>query len=124
MNAPIIWDFDQITDISALPIDEKPLDYHWGRFTTIANKAESKYTYYSRNIAIKRSNVLIDGLEHRITGEADQGCTLRRLPQYPGLRLCNSQEHHPDRPQNLQYHRRGRQTRLHGLLTTFPLTAP
>jgi hypothetical protein len=73
MNAPIIWDFDQITDISALPIDEKPLTITGGRFTTIANKAESKYTYYSRNIAIKRSNVLIDGLEHRITGEADQG---------------------------------------------------
>ncbi|MCW3081817.1 hypothetical protein [Segetibacter sp.] len=73
MNAPIIWDFGQITNISALPIDEKPLTIKGGRFTTIANKAESKYTYYSRNIAIKRSNVVIDGLEHRITGEGDQG---------------------------------------------------
>lgn len=73
MDAPIIWDFDQITDISALPIDEKPLTITGGRFATIANKAESKYTYYSRNIAIKRSNVLIDGLEHRITGEGDHG---------------------------------------------------
>lgn len=73
MNAPIIWDFDQITDISALPIDEKPLTIKGGRFTTIANKAESKYTYYSRNIAIKRSNVVVDGLEHRVTGEGDHG---------------------------------------------------
>ena len=73
MNAPIIWDFDQITDISALPIDEKPLMITGGRFTTIANKAASQYTYYSRNILIKRSNVIIDGLEHRITGEGDQG---------------------------------------------------
>ena len=73
MNAPIIWDFDQITEISALPIDEKPLTITGGRFTTIANKAESKYTYYSRNITIKRSNVFIDGLQHRITGEGDQG---------------------------------------------------
>ena len=73
MAAPIIWDFDQITEISALPIDEKPLTVRGGRFTTIANKAESNYTYYSRNIAIKRSNVLIEGLEHRITGEGDQG---------------------------------------------------
>ncbi len=73
MNAPIIWDFDQITDMSALPIDEKLLTITGGRFTTISNKAESKYTYYSRNIAIKRSNVLIDGLGHRITGEADHG---------------------------------------------------
>lgn len=73
MNAPIIWDFERITDISALPIDEKPLKITGGRFTTIANKAESKYTYYTRNIAIRRSNVLVEGLEHRITGEEDHG---------------------------------------------------
>ncbi|WP_353722318.1 hypothetical protein [Dyadobacter sp. 676] len=73
MNAPIIWDFDRITDITAMPIDEKPLKISGGRFTTIANKAESKYTYYNRNIAIRRSNVLLEGLEHRITGEGDQG---------------------------------------------------
>jgi len=69
LNAPIIWDFDQITDIKALPIDEKTLTIRGGRFTTIANKAESKYTYYSRGIAIRRSNVILEGLEHRIIGE-------------------------------------------------------
>lgn len=73
MDAPIIWDFDQITDITALPIDETKLTISGGRFTTIANQAESKYTYYSRGIAIRRSNVLVDGLEHRITGEGDHG---------------------------------------------------
>lgn len=73
MNAPIIWNFDQITEITALPIDEKPLKVSGGHFTTIANKAESKYTYYSRNIAIRRSNVLVEGLEHRIKDEGDHG---------------------------------------------------
>lgn len=73
MDAPIIWDFNQITDISALPIDDKTLTITGGRFTTIANKAESKYNYYSRNIAIRRSNVIVDRLEHHITGEGDQG---------------------------------------------------
>lgn len=73
MNAPIIWNFDQITEITALPIDEKPLKITGGRFTTIANKAESKYTYYNRNIAIRRSNVVVEGLEHRITGEEEHG---------------------------------------------------
>jgi hypothetical protein len=72
-NAPIIWDFDKITDINALPIDETTLTISGGRFTTIANQAESKYTYYSRGIAIRRSNVLVDRLEHRITGEGDHG---------------------------------------------------
>lgn len=73
MDAPIIWDFDQITEITALPIDEMTLNITGGRFTTIANKADSKYTYYSRNLAIRRSNVLVDGLEHRVTGEGDHG---------------------------------------------------
>jgi hypothetical protein len=73
MDAMIIWDFDQITDITALPIDEKTITISGGRFTTIANSAESKYNYYSRGIAIRRSNVIVTGLEHRITGEGDHG---------------------------------------------------
>ena len=73
MDAPVIWDFDQITDITALPIDEALLTITGGRFTTIANNAESRYTYFSRGIAIRRSNVLVNGLEHRVTGEGDHG---------------------------------------------------
>ncbi len=73
MEAPIIWDFDQITEITALPIDEDTLNITGGHFTTIANKAESKYTYYSRNLAIRRSNVLVDGLEHYVINEGDHG---------------------------------------------------
>ncbi|MCL4200959.1 MAG: hypothetical protein KJ000_00590 [Pirellulaceae bacterium] len=72
-NAPIIWDFDRITDITAYPVDATKLTISGGRFTTIANTDESKYTYYSRGIAIRRSKVLVDGLEHRVTGEGDQG---------------------------------------------------
>lgn len=72
-GTPIIWDFDQITDITALPIDKTTLRITGGRFTTTANQAESKYTYYSRNIAIRRSNVVVEGLEHRVTGEGDNG---------------------------------------------------
>lgn len=72
-NTPILWDFDQITDIIAYPIDQTPLRITGGRFTTIANAAESKYNYYARGIAIRRSNVVIDGLTHRLTGEGDHG---------------------------------------------------
>lgn len=73
MNAPIIWDFDQVTEITAIPIDEKTLTIRGGRFTTIANLAESKYTYYGRGLVIRRSNVVVDGLEHYVTGEGEQG---------------------------------------------------
>lgn len=73
LDAPIIWDFDQITKVTALPLDKTTLKITGGRFTTIANRAASKYTYYSRNIAIRRSNVVLEGMEHRIIGEEDHG---------------------------------------------------
>lgn len=72
-GTPIIWDFDQLTDITVLPIDKTTLRITGGRFTTTANREDSKYTYYNRNIAIRRSNVVVEGLEHRITGEGDSG---------------------------------------------------
>lgn len=73
MNAPIIWDFEQITEMVALPIDNKTLNIAGGFFTTIANNEESKYNYYKRHISIQRSNVVVDGLEHRVIGEGDHG---------------------------------------------------
>lgn len=72
-NTPIVWDFDTITDIIAYPIDEKPLKITGGHFTTIANKAKPEYKYYGRGIAIRRSNIIIDGIEHHVTGEGNQG---------------------------------------------------
>lgn len=72
-DAPIIWDFDQITDIIALPIDEGQLKITGGVFTTIANRADSKYTYYSRNLAVRRSNTIMDGLVHYVTQEGEHG---------------------------------------------------
>jgi len=72
-TTPIIWDFDQISAMTAYPIDPVTLTVKGGHFTTIANQAEAKYTYYSRGINITRSNVLIDGLRHAVTGEGDYG---------------------------------------------------
>jgi hypothetical protein len=73
MNGPIIWDFDQITDITALPIDQNQLKISGGKFTTIANQAASNYTYYNRGISVRRSHVLVEGLQHNIKGEGDHG---------------------------------------------------
>ena len=72
-NAPLIWDYDNITEAYAIPVDREPLTLRGGRFTTIANQAESRYTYYGRGILIRRSNVTVDGLEHYVEGELDHG---------------------------------------------------
>ncbi|MBN8215740.1 MAG: hypothetical protein J0L75_03820 [Spirochaetes bacterium] len=70
---PILWDFDEITDLSVLPMDESTLRITGGRFTTIANQEASKYSYYARGILIRRSNVIVDGLSHLVTGEGESG---------------------------------------------------
>ena len=72
-SAPMIWDFDNITSMTAYPIDAETLTVQGGRFTTIANQAESQYNYYDRGISITRSNVVLDGVVHDITGELDHG---------------------------------------------------
>ena len=73
MKAPVIWDFNNISSMTAYPIDDQTLTISGGHFTTIANQAESRYTYYARGIGISRSNVVVDGIQHAITGELDHG---------------------------------------------------
>ena len=72
-SSALVWDYDEITAMTARPIDEKPLVIKGGIFTTIANQAPSKYTYYGRGITVERSNVRIEGLTHYVDGEIDHG---------------------------------------------------
>ena len=69
----LIWDYDEITKMIARPIDKKPLTIKGGIFTTIANQAPSKYTYYGRGILIERSNVRVENVTHYVEGELDHG---------------------------------------------------
>jgi hypothetical protein len=73
LSVPASWDFDNITSMKVIPVDEKTLFITGGTFTTIANYEESKYNYFSRNISIRRSNVTIDGITHYIENERDHG---------------------------------------------------
>ena len=72
-STPIIWDFDTITAMTAYPIDTETLTIKGGYFTTIANRAESRYSYYNRGISIARSNVTVDGIYHAVTEGDDLG---------------------------------------------------
>ena len=74
---PIDWDYDVITKVEAQPIDDKPLTLKGGVFTTMANREESKYNYYQRNIEIHRSNVIVDSITHYVAGEIGHGAPYR-----------------------------------------------
>ncbi len=73
MSAPFMWDFDNVTSVSVLPIDETLLTISGGSFTTIANQAPSEYTYYGRGLMLTRSNTLVRNVKHYIVGEGPTG---------------------------------------------------
>lgn len=82
-RTPIVWDFEQISRIEAQRVDEEQLMLRGGHFTTIAHSRTST-AYHSRGIFIQRSNVLVEGLEHHVTGEGKDG------PPYSGfIRISN-----------------------------------
>lgn len=83
-STPVMYDYDNITQIKALPLNEKPLTLSGGNFITKANRICTEfpnenwslgcqYYYYSRGIGIKRSNVTVKNLTHRVEGEGDEG---------------------------------------------------
>ena len=83
-TTPLCWDYESITDIFAVPVDEEPIVINGGNFTRYANHAPNEYTYYSRGINITRSNVAIRNLTSCMTREGDT-----RAP-YAGLITINN----------------------------------
>jgi hypothetical protein len=75
IEGAITWDYDVITNVEAFPMDPDPLVLSGGEFTRIANQEDHRENsvYWWRNITIRRSNVVIDGITHRVTGEGDVG---------------------------------------------------
>lgn len=72
-STPILWDFNQITNLTFYPMDETILTVKGGRFRTIANNEKSEGKYFKRGLAIRRSNVVVDGIMHYVTGEGEMG---------------------------------------------------
>ena len=72
-DTPILYDFDEVTSIKVVYVDDESLTVKGGTVTTIANQLPRKYTYTYRGIGIYRSNTTIDGLAHYIEGEGDTG---------------------------------------------------
>ena len=74
----VAQDMATVTKATAFPIDEARLVVRGGRFTTISTpvpdiKDGTRITYISRGILVRRSNCLIDGLEHDVIKQVP-GC--------------------------------------------------
>lgn len=70
ITTPVIWDFENVTDLEFRIIDKKPITISGGEFTTIANVPDNKYT--NRGFSIKRSNVVIKEMKHFIKNESSE----------------------------------------------------
>lgn len=82
-STPVVFNYEKITSIKAIPTDEKPISIKGGTFTTIANRREGDFTYHSRGFSIRRSGTRVEGITHLITGEGDmilRNCTMRAYP--------------------------------------------
>ncbi len=73
-STPVIWDFDEITYATAIPMVEKTLTLRGGVFTTYDNaKKTDTYKSFHRGIRISRSNTVVDGMTHIVEKEGNVG---------------------------------------------------
>ena len=68
-----VWDFDEVSALTAYPIDDEVLTIRGGFFTTLANRAKNEYRYFFRGITVMRSRVVFDGIIHTVEKESDHG---------------------------------------------------
>lgn len=75
IEGPVDWDFESYTRVTARPIEAETLVVQGGVFTTFANRmlSDQGYHYWGRNIVVRRSNTVIDGLTHYVVGETAVG---------------------------------------------------
>jgi hypothetical protein len=65
-STPVIWNFLNITELTAIPIDAQTLTLTGGHFDRRAHLNSFSHSYISRGIVIHRSNVHIDGFRHTV----------------------------------------------------------
>ena len=98
-STPLQWTYETITSIKVKGIDDAPIIINGGEFdleagidnradfTTIYNQAPSAYTYYERNIQIKRSNVILKNLTHVWIDALDHGAPYNG---FTSVSYCNN----------------------------------
>lgn len=72
----LLFDYDNVSSITAKRVDDKPVTASGGIFITDANSVlpeQQYYNSYTRNIVVERSNVTIRLLEHKIINEGETG---------------------------------------------------
>jgi hypothetical protein len=80
-TTPVLWDFNNVTALVALPFEDETLTITGGNFERIA-RAENLNTFFFRGIHVQRDRVVIDGIRHEIEQEGESRHT---FSQYDGM---------------------------------------
>ena len=72
-DTPVTWDYPKFTKVLAKCVDDEPItvgsDNADAYITTYANQGPNYYYMYGRNIKVVRSNVVVQGIKHKIERE-------------------------------------------------------
>lgn len=72
-DTPVLWDYTEVTKITAYSVTDRAITIKGGMFTTRVNTEPVSTNYYARGINIKRSNTVLSGVEHYLSGEPKEG---------------------------------------------------
>jgi hypothetical protein len=73
-TTPFLFDFEKVTKIEAIRIDDKPIEITNGKFTTLATKVQdTSGSYILRGMRVVRANTTVSKIEHYVEGEIPEG---------------------------------------------------
>lgn len=94
-DIPVIFDYEKVTDVSVINIEDRPITIQGGKFRNICCRTvaetdfKNRYCSYRRNLTILRSNVTVRNLEHSMLNEPDPTPAMCESYPYAGfLRVC------------------------------------
>ena len=71
-GSPVNWDYERVSQVKVCPVDETPLRISGGIFKTFTNCNEGRHRYFARNLNIKRSNTILEGMRHEVVEPGGQ----------------------------------------------------
>lgn len=72
-DTPVLWDYEQVTSMTAYSVTDEAVTVTGGTFYTYANDEPISSSYFARGIMVKRSNTKLFGIKHYVQGEGEQG---------------------------------------------------
>lgn len=97
-DVPVTFDYEKVTELAIINAEDAPITIRGGKFFNICCRTvadtgfKNSYKAYQRNLLVLRSNVTLQGLEHRMLEEPLPTAQMGESYPYAGflsIRSCN-----------------------------------